>query len=84
MKITIDFKDPKVEKPNPKSRFDNFLIIEKNGWMGAVSYNRRFDMFNAVSADTLQEAKKTAIYPKWWAEIPPELLQQEDDDGQNE
>lgn len=84
MKITIDFKDPKAEKPNPKSQFEYFLIVDKNGWMGAVTYNRKFDLFNASSADTIEEAQETAIQPRYWAEIPPELLAQEDDDGQTE
>lgn len=84
MKITIDFKDATVEKPNPKSQYEHFLIVDKSGWIAAVPYNRKFDMFNAASAETLKEAKQTAIYPKWWAEIPPELLAQEDYDGQTE
>lgn len=73
MKVTIDFKDPKVEKPTSKTEYEMFLIVTEDCWMSTVTYNRRFDLFNAAGADTLAEAKETAIHPKWWAEIPLEL-----------
>ena len=78
MKITFNFKDPKGEKPNPKNDFEMFLIISEYGYVQTVTYNRRYELFNAAGSNTLEEAKKTAIYPRWWAEIPSELLAQED------
>lgn len=84
MKITFDFKDPKVEKPSPKNDFEMFLTVSEYGYVQTVTYNRLYELFNAGGAETLKEAEKTAIYPKWWAEIPPELLAQEDYDEQTE
>lgn len=84
MKITFDFKDPKVEKPSPKNDFEMFLTVSDWGYVQTVTYSRTHGLFNAGSADTLEEAEATAIYPRWWAEIPPELQRMEGDDGQNE
>ena len=84
MKITFDFKDPKVEKPSPKNDFEMFLTVSDWGYVQTVTYNRRLRLFNAGGADTIEEAQETAIYPRWWAEIPPELQQMEGYDGQNE
>lgn len=84
MKITFDFKDPKKEMPSPKNDFEMFLTVSEYGYVQTVTYNRLYELFNAGGAETLKEAKKTAIYPKWWAEIPPELQRMEGYDGQNE
>ena len=78
MKITFDFKDPKVEKPNPKNDFEMFLTVSDWGYVQTLTYSRKYELFNAAGSDTLEEAMKTAIYPRWWAEIPSELLAQED------
>ena len=84
MKITFDFKDPKVEKPNPKNIFDEFLIVSKSGCILKTSYSIKYGLFNAHDFTSQREAEETAIYPRWWAEIPPELQQMEGDDGQEE
>lgn len=84
MKITIDFKDATVEKPNPKNDFETFLIVTNNGYIINTNYSSKHELFNTCDFVEKEDAKKTAIYPKWWAEIPPELLAQEDYDGQKE
>lgn len=73
MKIIFDFKDPRKELPSPKNDFEMFLTVSEYGYVQTVTYNRRYELFNAGGADTLAEAKETAIHPKWWAEIPLEL-----------
>jgi hypothetical protein len=84
MKITFDFKDPKKEMPSPKNDFEMFLTVSDWGYVQTVTYSRTYGLFNAGGADTLEEAESTAIYPRWWAEIPPELQRVEGDDGQEE
>lgn len=77
MKITFDFKDPKVEKPSPKNDFEPFLIVTNNGCIINTNYSSKHDLFNAYDSEEKEYAEKTAIYPRWWAAIPPELQQME-------
>ena len=84
MKITFDFKDPKVEKPSPKNDFEPFLIVTKKGCIINTNYSSKHNLFNACDFQKKEEAEKTAIYPRWWAAMPPEVQQMEADDGQNE
>lgn len=80
MKITIDFKDSRVERPRPKTAWDQYIIVGAGGMLQTVSYNRKLDLFNARTAETLEAGMRTAIFPRWWAEIPPELEILEDYD----
>ena len=84
MKITIDFKDATVEKPSPKNDFETFLIVTKKGCIINTNYSSKHDLFNACDFVEKEDAEKTAIYPRWWAEIPPEFQRLEGDDGQEE
>ena len=84
MKITFDFKDPKVERPSPTNYFDEFLIVSEAGSILKVPYSIKYGLFNAYDYTPQKQAKKHAISPRWWAEIPPELQRMEGDDGQEE
>ena len=63
MKITFDFKDPKVEKPSPKNDFEMFLTVSEYGYVQTVTYNRLYELFNAGGAETLKEDEKPQYIP---------------------